>query len=67
LISPGLRPSGAATPKQWLHLLEAERVGPETVRHNVIAQELIRELLSRKARSQTSALSDLAIRAGILH
>ena len=50
-----------------LHLLEAERVGPETVRHNVIAQELIRELLSRKARSQTSALSDLAVRAGILH
>ena len=50
-----------------LHLLEAERVGPETFRHNVIAQELIRELLSRNARSQTSALSDLAIRAGILH
>lgn len=50
-----------------LHLLEAERVGPETVRHNVIAQELIRELLSRNAKSKTSALSDLAVRAGILH
>lgn len=37
------------------------------MRHNVIAQELIRELLSRNARSQTSALSDLATRAGILH
>jgi transcriptional regulator with XRE-family HTH domain len=50
-----------------LHLLEAERIAPETLRHNVIAQELIREMLARGSRSKTRALSDLAVRAGVLH
>ena len=29
-----------------LHLLEAERIAPETIRHNVIAQEIVREMLA---------------------
>ncbi|SOD73279.1 transcriptional regulator with XRE-family HTH domain [Jatrophihabitans sp. GAS493] len=49
-----------------LHLLEAERVAPEAIRHNVIAQELVREMLSRGTRSKTRALADLAGRAGLL-
>lgn len=50
-----------------LHLLEAERTAPEMLRHNVIAHELIREMLTRGTRSKTHALSDLAVRAGVLH
>jgi hypothetical protein len=30
-----------------LHLLEAERIAPQVIRHNVIAQEIIREMLAR--------------------
>jgi hypothetical protein len=50
-----------------LHLLEAERIAPETLRHNIIAHELIREMLTRGTKSKTHALSDLAVRAGVLH
>lgn len=46
-----------------LHLLEAERTAPEAVRYNVIVRELVREMLTRSGRSQTSALTDLAVRA----
>jgi transcriptional regulator with XRE-family HTH domain len=49
-----------------LHLLEAERVAPEAVRYNVIVRELIREMLTRAGRAQTSSLTDLAVRAGVL-
>jgi transcriptional regulator with XRE-family HTH domain len=49
-----------------LHLLEAERTAPEAVRYNVVVRELVREMLARAGRSQTSALADLASRAGIL-
>jgi hypothetical protein len=49
-----------------LHLMEAERVAPETVRYNVMARELIREMLAREKRSKTSALHRLAVRAGVL-
>jgi transcriptional regulator with XRE-family HTH domain len=49
-----------------LHLIEAERVAPEAVRYNVIVRELIREMLTRAGRTQTSALTDLAVRAGVL-
>ncbi len=49
-----------------LHLLEAERVAPEAVRYNVIVRELIREMLNRAGRTQTSSLTDLAVRAGVL-
>jgi len=50
-----------------LHLLEAERVAPESVRYNVIPRELIRTLLNRQKRGgRTSALHSLAMRAGVL-
>jgi len=49
-----------------LHLLEAERIAPEAVRYNVIVRELVREMLARAGRSQTSALTDLATRSGVL-
>jgi transcriptional regulator with XRE-family HTH domain len=50
-----------------LHLLEAERVAPEVIKHNVIAQEVVREMLARGKRTQTTALAALACRAGLLH
>lgn len=49
-----------------LHLLEAERIAPEAIRHNVIAQELVREMLARGSRTQTTSLAALAERAGLL-
>jgi hypothetical protein len=49
-----------------LHLLEAERIAPEVIRHNVIAQEIVREMLARGTRSQTKQLTLLAERAGLL-
>ena len=49
-----------------LHLLEAERIAPQVIRHNVIAQEIVREMLARGSRRQTTALSRLAERAGLL-
>jgi hypothetical protein len=49
-----------------LHLLEAERIAPQVIRHNVIAQEIVREMLARGSRRQTTALSMLAQRAGLL-
>jgi transcriptional regulator with XRE-family HTH domain len=50
-----------------LHLLEAERIAPSAIRHNVISQELVREMLARGKRTRTSTLSELATRAGLLH
>lgn len=49
-----------------LHLLEAERTAPETVRYNAIVHELIRDMLTRATRGQTTALHDLATRAAVL-
>jgi transcriptional regulator with XRE-family HTH domain len=49
-----------------LHLIEAEHVAPEAVRYNVIVRELVREMLTRAGRTQTSSLTDLAVRAGVL-
>jgi len=50
-----------------LHLLEAERVAPESVRYNVIVSELVRGMLTRQKRGgRTSALHSLAVRAGVL-
>lgn len=49
-----------------LHLLEAERTAPQAVRYNVLVRELIRELLTRAGRTHTVALTDLAVRAGVL-
>lgn len=49
-----------------LHLLEAEHVAPEAVHYSVVVRELVREMLARGTRSQTSALDKLAVRAGVL-
>jgi hypothetical protein len=49
-----------------LHLLEAERTAPEAVRYNVLVREVVREMLARGKRSKTSALHNLAVRAGVL-
>lgn len=49
-----------------LHLLEAERIAPQAMRHNVIAQEIVREMLRRGNRTKTRSLADLASRAGLL-
>lgn len=49
-----------------LHLLEAERTAPESVRYNVVVREMVREMLTRGKRANTSALHNLAVRAGIL-
>lgn len=49
-----------------LHLLEAEQIAPQVVHYNVVVRELIREMLARGTRSQTSALDKLAVRASVL-
>ncbi len=49
-----------------LHLLEAEQIAPQVVHYNVVVRELIREMLARATRSQTSALDKLAVRASVL-
>ena len=49
-----------------LHLIEAERIAPEAVRYNVLVRELVREMLHRAGRSQTSTLSDPAVRSGVI-
>jgi transcriptional regulator with XRE-family HTH domain len=49
-----------------LYLLEAERIAPQVMRHNVIAQEIIREMLTRGAKRRTTALTSLAQRSGLL-
>jgi hypothetical protein len=49
-----------------LHLMEAERTAPEAVRYNVLVRELVREMLTRAGKSQTSALNELAVRAGVI-
>ncbi len=50
-----------------LNLLEAERRAPETIRYNVIAHEMVREMLARGSKSRTRVLADLATRAGLLN
>jgi hypothetical protein len=49
-----------------LHLLEAERTAPQVIGHNVMAQEVVREMLARGSKAQTAQLSLLAQRAGLL-
>jgi len=49
-----------------LHLLEAEQIAPQVVHYNVVVRELVREMLARGTRSQTSALDKLAVRASVL-
>lgn len=51
-----------------LNLLEAERIAPEVIRHNVIAQEVVWSVLVRATRrdSARTALVGLAARAGLM-
>ena len=49
-----------------LQLLEAERVAPQVIRHNLTAQRIVRNLLARGSRAQTSVLVSLARRSGVL-
>lgn len=49
-----------------LHLLDAEAVAPETVAYNPIAREIIRAMLNRARGGQSTTLSALATRAGVL-
>lgn len=40
---------------------------PEVIRHNIIAQGVVREMLARGRGNHTTALAGLARRAGLLH
>lgn len=54
-------------PAVVINLMEAERVAPQTLRYNIIARELLRELLKRERRTATPGLRALAERSGVLH
>lgn len=49
-----------------LHLLEAERIAPEAVRYNVVVRQVVRDMLARTRRPSTTALHELAVRAGVI-
>jgi transcriptional regulator with XRE-family HTH domain len=53
-------------PAVVINLMETERVAPQILRYNVVAREIIRELLKRERRSATPGLRALAARAGVL-
>lgn len=50
-----------------LYLLQAEKAAPEAIAHNVIVQEMMRDMLARGSRASTNALAALAQRAGLLN
>lgn len=49
-----------------INLMETERVAPQVLRYNMVAREILRELLKRERRSATPGLRSLAARAGVL-
>ena len=49
-----------------LHLLEAERLAPESIRYNILARETMWEMLSRQRARPNRVVNDLALRAGVL-
>lgn len=49
-----------------LNLLAAEKAAPEAVAQNVMAREIMREMLARAKRGNGNALQALATRAGVL-
>lgn len=49
-----------------LNLLAAEKAAPEAVAQNVMAREIMREMLARAKRGNGNALQALAARAGVL-
>jgi Helix-turn-helix domain len=48
-----------------LHLLEAERAAPESIRYNAMARETVREVLERGQGSLTPTLTGLGARADV--
>jgi hypothetical protein len=50
-----------------LHLLEAERGSPESIRYHASAHRVLREMLARSTHSTGPALHGLAERAGVLN
>jgi transcriptional regulator with XRE-family HTH domain len=50
-----------------LHLLEAERRSPESIRYHATFHRVIRDMLARTTPSTASALHGLAVRAGVLN
>ena len=46
--------------------LLAERIAPQILRYNIVAREILRELLKHEPRSSTPGLRALATRAGVL-
>jgi len=49
-----------------LHLLEAERIAPESIRYNVVVRETVWDLLARQRQRPSRVVADLAVRAGVL-
>lgn len=49
-----------------LDLLAAERVAPEVIGYNVVAREIVREMLARAKGGRADALRALATRCGVL-
>jgi hypothetical protein len=49
-----------------INLRETERVAPRVLRYNIVAREILLELLKRERRSSTPGLRALATRAGVL-
>ncbi len=52
-------------PQVVLHLLEAERIAPQAIRHNAKARGMLSVLLGRERRSAVPGLRPLAQRAGM--
>lgn len=49
-----------------LNLLDAEKAAPEAVAQNVVAREIMREMLARTKKGRANALQALATRSGVL-
>lgn len=48
------------------HLLEAERIAAETVRHDTKAREIVTHMLTRGRHTPAGTVHDLAARVGVL-
>jgi hypothetical protein len=46
--------------------LEVKRIAPEVIRRNIVAHDVVRAMLDRHTRRRSTALTDLAARAGLL-
>ena len=57
--------TSSADPQAVLHLLEAERIAPQVIKHNAKARAMLTALLGRERRSATPGLRPLAQRADV--